>query len=50
MDEIRKSIKGEVHIKLKKDGKNESYSWEISGMVANEILKANDLLAKKLGK
>jgi hypothetical protein len=50
LDEIRKTIKGEVKIKLKKDGKGDSYSWEISGKDANEILRANDTLTKKLGK
>lgn len=48
LEEIRKSIKGEVKIKLKKDGKGEYYSWEISGKDANEVLKANDILTKKL--
>lgn len=47
MDEIRKTIKGEVKIKLKRDGK-EAYSWEITGKDAQEVLKANDLLAKRL--
>lgn len=49
LDEIRKTIKGEVKIKLKRDGKGDYYSWEISGKDANEILKANDTLTKKLG-
>jgi hypothetical protein len=48
LEEIRKSIKGEVKIKLKKDGKGDYYSWEISGKDANEVLKANDILTKKL--
>jgi hypothetical protein len=48
MDEIRKSIKGDVKIKLKKDGKG-VYSWEIAGKDPQEILKANDTLRKKLG-
>lgn len=47
MDEIKKTIKGEVKIKLKKDGKG--YSWEIAGKDAQEVLKANDVLVKKLG-
>jgi hypothetical protein len=50
LDEIRKTIKGEVKIKLKKDGKGDYYSWEISGKDANDILKANDTLTKKLVK
>lgn len=50
LDEIRKTIKGEVKIKLKKDGKGDFYSWEISGKDAGEVLKTNDTLVKKLGK
>lgn len=46
LDEIKKSLKGEIRIKLKKDGKG--YSWEITGKDAQEILKANELLRKKL--
>ncbi len=48
MEEIRKTIKGEVKIKLKKDGKG-AYTWEITGKDAQEVLKANDVLAKRLG-
>jgi predicted secreted protein len=47
MDEIKKSLKGEVKIKLKKEGKG-GYSWEIRGKDAQEILKANEILRKKL--
>lgn len=50
LDDIRKTIKGDIKIKLKKDGKGDFYGWEISGKDANEVLKANDTLAKKLGK
>jgi len=46
LDEIRKSIKGETKIKVKKDAKG--YSWEITGKDAHEVLKANDILRKKL--
>lgn len=48
MDEVRKSIKSEVKIKLKKDGKG-SYSWEIQGKDPQEVLKVNETLRKKLG-
>ena len=48
MDELRKSIKSEVKIKLKKDGKG-SYSWEIQGKDPQEVLKVNEALRKKLG-
>jgi hypothetical protein len=47
LDEIRKSIKGETKIKVKKDAKG--YSWEITGKDAHEVIKANDILRKKLG-
>lgn len=48
LEEIRKSIKSDLKIKLKKDGKGDAYSWEISGKDAGEILRANDVLSKKL--
>jgi hypothetical protein len=38
----------EVKIKLKRDGK-ESYSWELSGSDADQILKVNEKLRKQLG-
>jgi len=38
----------EVKIKLKKDGKD-SYSWELSGSDADQILKVNEKLKKQLG-
>jgi hypothetical protein len=47
LDEIRKSIKSETKIKVKKDGKG--YSWEITGKDPQEVLKANDALRKRLG-
>ena len=49
IEEIRKDIRGDLKIKLKKDGKGNFYSWEISGKDAGEVLKANDVLVKKLG-
>jgi outer membrane biogenesis lipoprotein LolB len=48
MDEVRKSIKSEVKIKLKKDGKG-TYSWEIQGKDPQEVLRVNETLRKKLG-
>ncbi len=48
MDDLRKSIKSEVKIKLKKDGKG-SYSWEIQGKDPQEVLRVNEQLHKKLG-
>lgn len=48
MEEIRKSLKGDLKIKLKRDGKG-AYMWEITGKDPQEILKANDALRKRLG-
>jgi hypothetical protein len=47
IDEIRKSLKGDIRLKLKKDAKG-GYSWEITGKDVQEVLKANDALRKKL--
>jgi outer membrane biogenesis lipoprotein LolB len=49
LEEVRKDLRGDIKIKLKKDGKGDFYSWEISGKDASEVLKANDVLVKKLG-
>ncbi len=49
LEEVRKDIKGDLKIKLKRDGKGDFYSWEISGKDAAEVLKANNVLVKKLG-
>lgn len=48
LEDIKKGIRTETKIKLKKDGKG-AYSWEIQGKDANEVLKVNDTLSKKLG-
>lgn len=47
LDEIKNSLKGDVKIKLKKEGKG-GYSWEITGKDAQEVLKTNEALRKKL--
>lgn len=47
LEEIKKSLKGDIKIKLKKDAKG-GYSWEITGKDANEVLKANETLKKRL--
>ncbi|MCX8109843.1 MAG: hypothetical protein N3D15_01140 [Syntrophorhabdaceae bacterium] len=47
MEEIKKNLRGDIKIKLKKDSKG-GYSWEITGKDASEVLKANDTLRKKL--
>jgi len=38
----------EVKIRLKRDGKD-GYSWELSGSDADQILKVNEKLRKRLG-
>jgi hypothetical protein len=48
LEDIKKGIRADTKIKLKKDGKG-SYSWEIQGKDAQEVLKVNDTLKKKLG-
>ena len=48
MDEIKKSLKSDLKIKLKRDGKG-AYVWEITGKDPQEILKANEVLRKRLG-
>jgi hypothetical protein len=47
MEEIRKSLKGDIKVKLKRDGKG-AYTWEITGKDTQEILKANEALRKRL--
>ena len=48
LDEIKKNLNGDIKIKLKRDGKGDFYSWEISGKDASDVLKANDTLARRL--
>jgi hypothetical protein len=47
LEEMKKSLKGDVRVKLKKESKG-TYSWEISGRDAQEVLKTNEVLKKKL--
>jgi hypothetical protein len=47
IEEIRKGLKGDIRLKLKKDAKG-GYSWEITGKDIQEVLKANDAFRKKL--
>jgi hypothetical protein len=42
------SFSPEVKIRLKRDGKD-NYSWELSGSDADQILKVNEKLKKKVG-
>jgi len=48
LEEIRKTLKGDIRVKLKKDGKGDFYSWEIDGKDVAEVLKANETLTKRL--
>ena len=47
LEEIRKSLKGDIKIRLRKDGKG-AYSWEIAGKDPQEIIKANSVLVKRI--
>jgi len=47
LEEIRKSLKGDIKIKLRKDGKG-AYSWEIAGKDPQEIIRANNVLIKRI--
>ena len=47
MEEVRKSLRGDIKIKLKREGKG-TYSWEITGKDAQEVLKTNEILKKRL--
>jgi hypothetical protein len=47
MEEIKKNLKGDIKIKLKKDNKS-GYSWEITGKDAQEVIKTNETLKKRL--
>jgi|YelNatPaOPRAMG01_1025707.scaffolds.fasta_scaffold00771_12 translation initiation factor 1 (eIF-1/SUI1) len=47
IEELKKAVKGDIKIKLKRDGKG-NYTWEIQGRDVNEVLKANDILRKRL--
>ncbi|HNQ63923.1 MAG TPA: hypothetical protein PLX88_08330 [Syntrophorhabdaceae bacterium] len=47
IDELRKNMQSEIKIKLKKDVKG-GYGWEIAGKDAQEILRANEMLRKRL--
>lgn len=47
IEELKKAIKGDVRIKLKRDGKG-NYSWEIQGKDVNEVLRINEILKRRL--
>ncbi|MCX7857351.1 MAG: hypothetical protein N2513_05155 [Deltaproteobacteria bacterium] len=47
IEELKKNIKTDIKIKLKRDGKG-NYTWEIQGKDVNEVLRANEILRKRL--
>ncbi len=47
LEEIKKNIRGDIRIKLKKDGKG-SYGWEITGRDLQEVIKANNVLRSRI--
>ena len=47
IEEIRKSLKSDIRIKLKKDGKG-SYAWEITGKDAQEVIRVNNVLKSRV--
>lgn len=47
LEEIRKDLRGDIKIKLRRDGKG-AYSWEIAGKSPEEIIRANNTLSKKI--
>jgi len=49
IEELKKGLKGDIRVKLKKDPKGE-YTWEITGKDAQEVLKTNDILKNRLSK
>ncbi|MCS7280436.1 MAG: hypothetical protein NZ583_02240 [Desulfobacterota bacterium] len=47
IEELKKSLKADIKIKVKRDGKG-NYSWEIQGRDVNEVLKVNEILKRRL--
>lgn len=47
IEELKKALRGDVKIKVKRDGKG-NYSWEIQGKDVNEVLRINEILKKRL--
>ncbi|HBL23563.1 MAG TPA: hypothetical protein DDZ40_05535 [Deltaproteobacteria bacterium] len=47
LEEIRKSLRGDIKIKLRRDGKG-AYSWEIAGKDPQEIIRADSTLSKRI--
>jgi hypothetical protein len=47
LEEIRKSLRGDIRIKLRRDGKG-ACSWEITGKDPQEIVRADAVLGRKI--
>jgi len=47
LEEIRKSLRGDIKIKLRRDGKG-TCSWEIAGKDPQEIIRADSALSKRI--
>lgn len=47
LEEIRKTLKGDIRIKLRRDGKG-TYSWEVTGKDPQEVIRANAVLARRI--
>lgn len=46
LEEIRKSLRGDIRIKLRRDGKG-TCSWEITGKDPQEIVRADAVLGRR---
>jgi len=47
LEEIRKTLRGDIKIKLRRDGKGVC-SWEIAGKDPQEIIRADSVLSKRI--
>ncbi|OPY02753.1 MAG: hypothetical protein A4E60_00852 [Syntrophorhabdus sp. PtaB.Bin047] len=47
LEEIRKSLRGDIRIKLRRDGKG-TCSWEITGKDPQDVVRADALLTKRI--
>lgn len=47
LEEIRRNIRSDIRIKLKKDARG-GYGWEITGRDPQEVIKANNILKSRV--
>ncbi len=47
LEEIRKSLRGDIRIRLRRDGKG-ACSWEITGKDPQEIIRADAALGRRI--